>query len=215
MEIKILSLNCGVPELIEWEGRSVMTSMRRTPITGHLMVHRDYIEGNTFAAANLHGLEHSVLYVYGMKSAVAFVNRLEIDKYDPGAVGENVTVDDLDETQVSVGDIFRIGDVLAQAVYPRIPCGKVNLRMQNAHGQKAMQECGRSGVYFRILKPGMIERSDPFTLYESAQHRFLISDLYNKMVNGIQLTRVEMELALANGAFPKKAIEKWTLALSS
>lgn len=215
MKASILSLNIGDPAPMEWEGKSVVSSMHRHPVPGPLVVHKTHIEGNTFGAPQLHGLEHAVLYAYGMKSALEFVKRLGLQGYEPGAVGENLTVDDLDELEVSVGDIFEIGEVRAQAVYPRIPCGKVNYRMRHPEGQKAMQQCGRSGVYFRILSPGRIHATDTFRRVEKAAHRFPIGQLYLKMISGTQLTREEMELALRNGAFPQKALEKWKAALSS
>jgi len=207
---KILSLNCGTPALMEWNGQSVISSMLRKPVTGPLVVHRDHIEGNSFQAPQWHGVEYAVLYAFGMKSIHRFLHLLNRQNYEPGELGENITLDDLDESKISVGDIFQIGAVKAQAVYPRIPCSKVNIRMQHSRGQKAMQECGRSGVYFRILEPGEIHLTDSFRLVEESKHRFLISELYYKVVNGIQFNEAEMKRALANGAFPQKVIGKWT-----
>lgn len=215
MIARILSLNIGAPAAMEWNGQSVVSSMLRHPVPGPIVVHEDCIEGNAFGAPQLHGLEHAVLYAYGMQSALTFVRRLGLEAYEPGSVGENLTLDHLDEAEVSVGDIFDIGEVRIQAVYPRVPCGKVNFRMRHAEGQKAMQACGRSGIYFRVLRAGKIHRTDIVRLAVRAEHRFPIADLYRKMVAGEQLTRREMELALRNGAFPKKAIEKWAAALAS
>jgi MOSC domain-containing protein YiiM len=211
---KILSLNCGHPAPMEWEGKSIISSMLRHPVPGPLIVHKTHIEGNSFNAPQLHGLEHAVLYAFGMKSAMSFMKLLERETYSPGSVGENLTLDDLDEEKISVGDIFEIGEVLAQAVYPRIPCGKVNFRLQHPQGQKVFQACGRSGIYFRILRPGKIFLTDEVKLVERAIHRISIFELYDKMINQIQFNNSEMQLALANGAFPKKAIEKWKALLA-
>jgi MOSC domain-containing protein YiiM len=210
MQAKILSLNCGTPTPLEWNGKSVSSSMLHHPVPGPLLVHKDHIEGNSFGSPHVHGLEHSVLYAYGMKSALEFVKLLGLSRYEPGAVGENVTLDELDETQISVGDIFQFGEVQAEATHPRVPCGKVSLRMQRPDGQKAMQRCGRSGVYFRVLKPGKIFAADEVKRVSLAKHRFPISEVYAKIVAGVDLGFDERKLALANGAFPKKVTEKWT-----
>ena len=214
MIAKIVSLNLATPAPMEWEGKSIISSMLRHSVPGPLQVHKTHVEGNSFKDPHLHGVEHAVLYAYVIKSALTFMKLLGRNVYEPGAVGETLTLDDFDETKISVGDIFQIGEVRAQAVYPRIPCGKVNFRMQHPEGQKSMQKCGRSGVYFRILQPGKILLTDEVRLIEPAIHRMSISDLYHKMVHQIQLDPNEMKLALANGAFPQKAIDKFQKLLS-
>lgn len=71
-------------------------------------------------------LVSKILYAYGMPSALSFAQRLGLDRYEPGSAGETLTLDAFDETDVSVGDIFEIGEVIAQATFPRIPCGSVS-----------------------------------------------------------------------------------------
>lgn len=209
LEAKILSLNIGGPAEMKWGEKSLFSSMLKHPVPGPLVVRVDGIEGNSFSNPAAHGHADSILYIYGMKSAREFASALGLKDYIPGSTGETITVDDLDEKLISVGDKFEIGEVLAQATIPRIPCHKVNYRMQNENGQKAMQECGRSGVYFRILREGRIFAHDVVRLVEPAKWRFTEFDLYRKMVRGEGLSQDEMELALANGAFPEKNLQKW------
>ena len=208
MNLKILSLNSGHPKEITWDNKTISSSMLRVPVEGPLVVHKDYIEGNSFASPTLHGVEHSVLYAFGMKSLLSYLKLLGRTEYDPGALGENVTLDDLDENEISVGDIFEFGEVQAQATFPRIPCGKVNIRMQHPQGQKLLQECGRSGVYFRILKPGKIHKSDPVKRIELAPNRFSIADLYKKYIGRDRLTQKDFDILSANKAFPQMLLEK-------
>ncbi len=210
MIAKIISFNIGGPKVMEWNGKTITSSMEKTPAEGPLVVHKDRIEGNTFSNPQFHGTLDSVLYIYGLTSAQKFVECLGLEKYTPGMTGETITVDHLDETLVSVGDIFQIGEVKAQATFPRIPCGKVNFRMQHTEGQKAMQECGLSGVYFRILTGGKIHKTDEVKLIEPAKHRFSIFDLYPKMIKSLPPTKEEFEIMKANGAFPQRLIEKWS-----
>lgn len=210
MIAKILSLNIGGPKEIEWNWKTITTSMHKLPVEGPLMVHKDHIEGNTFSNPQFHGTLDSILYIYGLTSAQKFAERLGLEKYTPGSTGETLTVDHFDETLIGVGDIFQIGEVKAQATYPRIPCGKVNFRMQHSEGQKAMQECGLSGVYFRILKEGKIKKTDEVKLIEPAKHRYTIFDLYPKMIKNLPPTQEEFEIMKANGAFPQRIVEKWT-----
>ncbi len=195
---------------MEWNGKIANSSMLRLPVPGPLVVHKDHIEGNSFGSPLHHGIEHSVLYALGLKSANTFFSSIGRNSYEPGSMGENVTLDDLDETQISVGDLFQFGEVLAQATWPRTPCGKVNIRAQHDEAQKAMQASGRSGVYFRVLKPGKIHLTDSVVRVERSSHPVLISDLYRNLVAGFQPSAEEIALFKANGAFPKKMMEKWS-----
>lgn len=210
MKAKILSFNTGGPVTMEWEGKSVLSSMRKESVPGPLVVHEDRIEGNSFANPNYHGTPDSVLYAFGMSSAEIFMKELGGGEYKAGATGETISLDHLDETQVSVGDIFRFGEVLAQATYPRIPCGKVNFRMQHPRGQQAMKDCGRSGVYFKILRPGKISLGDAVERTEQAKHRVPISELYEKIVKGEKFSSAMAEAARANGCIPERILAKVT-----
>ncbi len=210
MTSKIISLNIGDPQAMVWNGKSIHSSMHKHPVAGPLVVHFDRIEGNSFANPNFHGTHDSVLYAYGIPSALKFMKLIGGTEYVAGATGETLTLNEFDEAQISVGDIFEVGSVLAQATYPRIPCGKVNFRMQHPEGQRAMQLCGASGVYFRILREGIISAHDTVTRVEKSKNIFLISDLYHKIVYNEKFTPDELQTALSIEAFPKRLIEKYS-----
>lgn len=212
MVAKILSVNIGGPAQMEWQGKSILSSMLKHPVPGPIKVLLDRVEGNTFANPQAHGAIHSVLYAFGIPSAQLFADRLGIKSYVPGSTGETLTLDQFDETEISVGDVFEIGEVIAQATYPRIPCGKVSYRMQNKDGQQAMIDCGRSGVYFRILKPGLISATDLVKRTKQSQYPFKISRLYQLIVSGERPTPEEFEIASNNPAFVAGQIKRWEQA---
>ena len=214
MRAKILSLNVGGPTLLEWKGRSVRSSMYKRPVPGPLVVLGDRIEGDSFADPKYHGTVDSVLYAYGMTSIMDFLQRIGRDSYEPGALGENLTLDQLDEFEVSVGDTFQIGEVVVQASLPRIPCAKVDIRMQHAQGRLQMEKSGRSGVYLRVLTPGKIKMDDEFFRLTQAKIQLKISDVYRRIVNKERVSAKDLEIARANGALPARFIEKWSSQLA-
>lgn len=160
METKIISLNVGNPDVMEWNGKKVTSSMNKKSVIGPLIVSLNNVAGDSFQSSQLHGTPDSVLYAFGLPSILEFMQRIGYKTHASGGLGENLTLEDLDEKEVMVGDVFSIGDVLAQATFPRIPCSKVNIRMQHPDGQKEMLAVGRSGVYLRILQPGRICATD-------------------------------------------------------
>ena len=208
-EAKIISLNSGHPENMEWKDRAVVSSMRRHSVEGPLVVHEMSIEGNSFASPEYHGREFSVLYAFGMTSAKKYLQLLGRDGYESGALGENLTLDSFDEDQVSVGDVFKIGEVIAQATFPRIPCDKVNIRMEHPQGRKLLEDCGCSGVYFRILKPGLIYKTDKVRMFEAASVRIPISSVYRKVIHKQEWTAQDIQQAQLNGGLPKYFYDRW------
>ena len=207
MKAKILSLNVGQPQTLEWNGKKMKTSMIKTP-QQELEVGELAIDGDSFVFKG-HGTPDKVLYAYGLKSVMQYMALFGRSSYDPGALGENVLLDDLDEKQVSVGDVFQFGEVRAQATFPRIPCSKLDFRMQHAKGRQSMVDLGLSGIYFRILKTGKIRLNDRVERIEEAKVRFSIANLCHKATHNIPLTSEERVRALENGAFPETMIEKW------
>jgi MOSC domain-containing protein YiiM len=208
MTAKILSLNIGQPAPMEWQGKSIVSSMLKHPVPGPLKVELDHIEGNTFSSPQFHGMIANVLYAYGMTSALEFMKLLGRDRYLPGSAGETLTLDHFDEREVGVGDVFSIGEVEVQATFPRIPCGKVNFRMRHPGGQKAMQDCGLPGVYFRILKPGKIHLIDTVRRIREATPRLTIAQVYPWIVQKRKLQGEELALVKANGGLPAHVLER-------
>ena len=78
----------------------------------------------------------------------------------PGAFGSNLAVRGLIETDVHIGDQFRVGSALLEISQPRKPCWKIEHRF----GQKGMVarivKTGRSGWYFRVLEMGEAQTGD-------------------------------------------------------
>ncbi|GIU20653.1 MOSC domain-containing protein [Shewanella sp. MBTL60-007] len=83
---------------------------------------------------------------------------------DAPAMGENISTVGLDETQVNIGDIIKIGEVELQVTQPRSPCFKLNLQFGHDDFALAMQQSGRCGWFYRVLKSGTIYETDTVQL---------------------------------------------------
>lgn len=209
MEAQILSLNIGLPQEMDWEDKKVKSSMKKSPLDGPLVVNKFNIEGDKFANPKAHGTPDSVVYALGMDATQEYMEILGKNEYSYGALGENISLDRLNENDISVGDVFQVGEVKLQATYPRIPCTKVNIRMKHPHGQKAMIELGRSGVYFRVLTPGIINKEDSFIRSERAKSFFSISEAYRIHLGKNSWSLDDLNRARENGYFPSDLIENF------
>lgn len=78
-----------------------------------------------------------------------------------GGFGENLTIAGLDESNVHVGDTFRIGrataGALVQVSQPRRPCQNLARRWRLAELPALVEANDRSGWYFRVLEEGVLE----------------------------------------------------------
>ncbi|KAF6521360.1 hypothetical protein HZS61_015618 [Fusarium oxysporum f. sp. conglutinans] len=89
------------------------------------------------------------------------------DLFRIGGFGENLSAMNMSETNVCIGDIFRIGrDVIIQVSGPRQPCYKLNHRFQHKKISAMTQSSGRTGWYYRVLETGFIEQGDAMELVE-------------------------------------------------
>jgi MOSC domain-containing protein YiiM len=216
LRTKVISLNAGGPETLEWNGQSAVTSMRKRQIQGDLNVLLGGVEGDSFANGKLHGLSHSAVYIYGLSSIRDYLSRLALNSYEPGALGENLTVEHLDESEVSAGDVFEVGGVTLEATFPRIPCAKLNIRMQHADGQKKMIACGRSGIYFRVLVPGAISPGSDLVRVHKADVQVPITELYARIACGKGWNESErIKEVLQNRALPERLVSDLTKHLTS
>ena len=73
---------------------------------------------------------------------------------DPGAFGSNIAVSGLDETQVRIGERFRLGDAMLEISQPRMPCATIERRFERKGMVAAILESGRCGWYFRVIEEG-------------------------------------------------------------
>lgn len=95
----------------------------------------------------------------------------------PGAFGENLSVEGLDERQVCLGDRFRIGSTLFAVTQGRQPCFKLNLRFGVADMAARVQESLRTGWYLRVLEPGVVAAGDAVVLVERPCPSHTVADL--------------------------------------
>jgi MOSC domain-containing protein YiiM len=95
----------------------------------------------------------------------------------PGGFGENLTITGMDERQICVGDVHRIGTTILQVCQPRVPCYKLALRFADNRMPRAMVRSGRAGWYYRVLKEGHLQVGDDLEVLERPHPNFPLPKL--------------------------------------
>lgn len=78
----------------------------------------------------------------------------------PGAFGENLSLDGLDEHGTCIGDRWQIGSAQFEVSQGRQPCWKLNDRFQVPDMARRVQDSGLAGWYLRVTRPGMVQVGD-------------------------------------------------------
>jgi MOSC domain-containing protein YiiM len=158
--VKLLSVNVGVPRDAAWRGEVVRTGIFKYPVAGPVAVHGVNLAGDGQADLSVHGGVDKAVYGYPSEHYPYWCQWLGKDELPWGAFGENLTTEGLLETDVCIGDRFRIGTAELEVSQPRIPCSKLALRHARADLPKHFLASGRSGFYFRIARAGELSPGD-------------------------------------------------------
>src|ERR1700746_1890820 len=126
---RLLSVNVGLPRDITWRGKTVHTGVWKAPITGPRMVRRLNVDGDGQGDMTGHGGEHRAVFVYQIESYRYWQNQLGRKDFAYGQFGENFTVEGLADTEVCIGDRYRIGGAVLEVTQPRGPRSPGALRM--------------------------------------------------------------------------------------
>lgn len=132
------------------------------------------VKGDEQADLSVHGGLEKAIYVYPAEH-YPFWNTLltrETKKtvdLQPGALGENFTIEGLLETEVFVGDQLQIGELKFAVVKLREPCFKFNAKMGYKGAAKAMMQSGFCGWYLRVIQTGFIAAGAEITLIPGAR----------------------------------------------
>jgi MOSC domain-containing protein YiiM len=82
----------------------------------------------------------------------------------PGALGENLTLAGVVESDVFIGDVLRFPNCALAVSGPRFPCFKFNAAMGFAHAAKLMVQSGWCGWYFSVRETGTTAAGESFTI---------------------------------------------------
>ena len=119
------------------------------------------LEGNEVADPVHHGGPDKAVHLYPVEHYAYWRDRYpDVSVLDqPGAFGENFSSEQLTESELCLGDIFRVGEALIQCSHARQPCWKLNHHFGKPDVLKTVIKTAKSGSYFRVLEEGRVQAS--------------------------------------------------------
>src|ERR1700732_216536 len=173
---RLLSVNVGLPRDVSWQGRMVHTGIWKAPVEGPRMVRRLNVEGDGQGDLNGHGGERRAVFVYQMDSYRYWQSHLGRNDFVYGQFGENFTVGGLADTDVCIGDRYRIGAALFEVTQPRVTCYRVGIRMDEPRMPALLVEHHRPGFYFRVLEAGEVAAGDEIVIVSNGPERMSVAE---------------------------------------
>jgi ferredoxin-NADP reductase/MOSC domain-containing protein YiiM len=174
---RLLSVNVGLPRDIAWQGKTVHTAIWKAPVQGPRMARRLNIDGDGQGDLAGHGGERRAVFVYQIDSYRYWESQLGRSDFVYGQFGENFTVDGLLDTEVCIGDRYRIGTALFEVTQPRVTCYRLGIRLNEPQMAALVVEHGRPGFYFRVLDEGKVEAGDEITQVASGPERMSVFEI--------------------------------------
>lgn len=191
-ETKLISVNVGLPRIVMNNGDPVSTGIFKEPVVRRVILRKLNLDGDRQADLSVHGGPSKAVYVYPSEHYDYWKQELPGMKLPWGMFAENFTTTGLFESELNIGDKFRVGSALVMVTEPRMPCYKLGIKFGRLDIVKRFLASERTGFYFAVLQEGEVGAGDRIELIEEDPHRVKVSDiirLYTREKDSAELLR--------------------------
>jgi ferredoxin-NADP reductase/MOSC domain-containing protein YiiM/ferredoxin len=192
---RLLSVNVGLPRDIDWKGRTVHTGIWKEPAHARCWAGRLNLTGDGQGDLAGHGGEQRAVFVYQIESYRHWQAQLKRSDFVYGQFGENFTIEGMPDSDVCIGDRYRIGTALFEVTQPRVTCYRVGIRTNEPRMPALLTSSGRPGFYLRVLQEGAVGAGDDIVKVGEATERMSVAEI-NALLYSPHHPRDRLEQAL-------------------
>lgn len=174
----------------EWE-----TGIVKRPFEGKIWAGKTNLQGDGQGDRKNHGGPEKAIFVYPAAHYAYWQKKLGRTDFTVGAFGENLSVRNIKEADLCIGDIFQIGAATVQVSQPRRPCWRPARRWRIKDLAIQIQQEGLTGWYFRVLEEGEIQAGDYLELQERPYPEWSVKKCNDVMYHEKQDLELAAELA--------------------
>ncbi len=178
--MKIVATCIGKRKEVDWKGEKLTTGIFKLPVHVPIFLDREAVRGDAVCNNEFHGGIDQAVYGYSLKHYKYWKERYPNLDWNMGMFGENLTIDDLEETKIHVGDTYKVGEVLLEVTKPREPCHKLAMKFKSRKVVRQFLRVSKSGVYFKVLQTGFVKTGDEFKQIKSCPDNLTIAELYQE-----------------------------------
>ncbi|MBA3824004.1 MAG: MOSC domain-containing protein [Ktedonobacterales bacterium] len=199
---RVLSVQVGLPRTVPWQGRHATTAIFKEPVAGAVAVGHLNLAGDAQADLSVHGGPDKAIYCYPTEHYPFWHEQLPEVTFPPGAFGENLTTEGVQEDTVAIGDRWRIGTAVVEVTQPRLPCFKLAVRFGRRDMLRRFLASGRTGLYLRVVQEGQIAAGDAIEHLACGVPRLTVAGL-TRLILAPHLDHETLQRALAVAALPQ------------
>lgn len=200
--MKLISLNVGLPRLVDVAYGQILTSIFKQPVEGRRRIAPHNVDGDRQSDLTVHGGPAKAVYGYAWDHYDYWAATLPDTSFSAGMFGENLTLEGLFEEDIHIGDLLAVGTARLRVTQPRMPCFKLALRFDRPDMVKRFWKSSRSGVYFAVEEAGDAGAGDDVQILESHPLKVSVADvvrMYKGESNDQELYERIMAVPLAGG----------------
>jgi MOSC domain-containing protein YiiM len=176
--MKVISVNIGERKVINYKGKIVETGIFKYPVNQPIFLGTEDVEHDAVIDRRYHGGIEKAVYGYSQNHYSYWKELYPNLEWNYGMLGENLSISNLEETEIFVGSTYKLGEVLLEVTKPREPCYKLGIRFGNQEILKQFWNSTKSGIYFKVLKTGNVSVGDELILVNKAENSPTIAEVY-------------------------------------
>lgn len=178
MKFKILGVFTGKIAKLSNNFESAIT---KSP-TALLTLTKTRIAQDEIANQHYHGGDMRVVHHYSHKNYNYLKKKFPqiSERFIPGSFGENIITEELTESELNIGDIYRLGTAKVQLTVCRRPCATINYAYNDDRILKEIIATGRTGWFYRVLEEGEVKVGDDLIFLERPFPNLPLSKLHEQ-----------------------------------
>lgn len=184
----VVSVNVGLPRVVEWRGRQVSSAIWKEPVEGPIVLEGINLVGDDQADRRVHGGIDKAVYAYSVEDYQRWATTT--GPLRPGTFGENLTTGGIDLGKAHIGDRWRVGSAVLEVSQPRQPCFKIGIAMGDDSFPGAFAAAGRPGTYLRIITAGSLQAGDLIVVDPAALPAVRVDSLVDDEIDEAVLRQV-------------------------
>jgi len=190
--MQLVSINTSLPKPIKYNGKEVLSGIFKQAVNGSIFVSLNNLEGDGQADLHNHGGAHKAVYGFSYNHYAYWRDVLQAPNLAAGAFGENLTITNLNERELHIGDQLRIGDVILEVSQPRVPCYKLGLALGDKKAPQLFVNHFETGVYFRVKQEGFISTNDVVEVVKRSAQAVSVKSLFRAYFDKSMINATEV-----------------------
>jgi MOSC domain-containing protein YiiM len=176
--MKVISVNIGERKKVQWRKNTIETGFYKHPVGKPIFLDIEDVQNDNVVDRKFHGGILQAVYAYGEQHYEGWKALYPNLDWNYGMFGENLTITDLNEEEVRVGSIYKLGETKIEVTKPRQPCYKLGIRFNDPKIIKDFWLSTKSGIYFKVLETGNVNVDDELVLLDCKQKNLTIAEVY-------------------------------------